>query len=736
MIPGGSFSDDDLPAIMAGMKQVLIQRGEVVVAETPAPKAGPGEILVRVCHSCISVGTEMASVESSAPPLYQRVLKQRHPAEKFLKLVRDQGMRRTWSFLKGDFAAGTPVGYSAAGVVIETGERVVEFRPGDLVACAGAEIANHAEIINVPVNLAVKIPQGLSTKFASTVTLGAIALQGVRRCNPTIGETVYVVGLGILGQITAQLLRANGCRVIGVDVDSRRVACAVDSGLAHGIDPLCGDPVEQVHQLTEGMGADAVIITAATPSHQVVSEAMNACRKKGRVVLVGNVGLHLKRQDFYKKELDFLISCSYGPGRYDPNYETEGQDYPLPYVRWTENRNMEAYLRLLSAESIRIGGLPSQTHGIDDAARAYEAIRSSSEKPLLVFLEYPGQPDVHLRKVSVRTVAAKSGRTRVAVIGAGGFAQGVHLPNLIKLRNRFEIRAVMSRSGPKAVSIARQYEAAYGTTEIEDVLNDGEIDLVIICTRHNLHGPLALRALMAGKHVLVEKPLCIHPAELGEIQEFFAGGGKKPVLTTGFNRRFSPPVARAREWLDKRRGPLMINYRMNAGYIPPDHWVQGKEGGGRNIGEACHIYDLFNFLVGSEFTSVKATPLLPASGPWSRTDNFVATLGYGDGSVCTLTYTALGSKDYPKEQMEVFVDKTVIALDDFRAVRIVGAKHRGWHSATPEKGQLQELQAVGDCLQSGREWPIPLHQQIAVMEACFEVEKQLSLTGDRNAVPR
>src|ERR1044071_9482798 len=420
VIPGGSFSDDDLPAIMAGMKQVLIQRGEVVVAETPAPKAGPGEILVRVCHSCISVGTEMASVESSAPPLYQRVLKQRHPAEKFLKLVRDQGMRRTWSFLKGDFAAGAAVGYSAAGVVIETGERVVEFRPGDLVACAGAEIANHAEIINVPVNLAVKIPQGLSTKFASTVTLGAIALQGVRRCNPTIGETVYVVGLGILGHITAQLLRANGCRVIGVDVDSRRVACAVDSGLAHGIDPLCGDPVEQVHQLTEGMGADAVIITAATPSHQVVSEAMNACRKKGRVVLVGNVGLHLKRQDFYKKELDFFISCSYGPGRYDPSYEEQGNDYPFPYVRWTENRNMEAYIRLLHEGRVQLDSLPSQTYSIDDATTAYEAIRSSCQKPLLVFLQYPHLSGNETRKTVLRTAAGKTGRTRGPVMGAGG----------------------------------------------------------------------------------------------------------------------------------------------------------------------------------------------------------------------------------------------------------------------------------------------------------------------------
>ena len=707
------------------MKQVLIQNGEVVVADTPAPKVSSKSVLVRVCHSCISVGTEMASVESSAPPFYKRILKQRHPFEKALALVQDQGIRRTWNFLRGNYAPGMPAGYSAAGVVIETGDAVVGIKPGDLVACAGAEIANHAEIIDVPVNLAVKIPSGLSTKLASTVTLGAIAMQGVRRCNPTLGETVFVIGLGILGQITTQLLRANGCHVIGVDLDGRRVECALENGLAHGINPDRDSPVQRVHELTDGVGADAVIITAATPSHQVVSDAMNACRKKGRVILVGNVGLHLKRQDFYKKELDFFISCSYGPGRYDPSYEEQGNDYPFPYVRWTENRNMEAYIRLLHEGRVQLDSLPSQTYSIDDATTAYEAIRSSCQKPLLVFLQYPHLSDNETRKTVLRTAAGKTGRTRVAVIGAGGFAQGMHLPNLIKLRNRYEIRAVMSRSGPKAVNVARQYEAAYATTEFEEVLSDAEVDLVIICTRHNLHSSLALRSLRAGKHVLVEKPLCINSTELGEIKKFFDEGGEKPVLMTGFNRRFSPPVRLAHQWLQGRHTPLMLNYRMNAGYIPLDHWVHGDEGGGRNIGEACHIYDLFNFLVGSELSSVHATSILPASPQWSRRDNFVATLSYRDGSVCTLTYTALGSKGYPKEQMEAFVDGKVLSLDDFQSARIVGANHHGWRSATPEKGQLQELQALAECLQSGSEWPIPLDQQIAAMEVCFEVEKQI-----------
>ena len=481
---------------------------------------------------------------------------------------------------------------------------------------------------------------------------------------------------------------------------------AAENGLAHGIDPSRDDPVERVHELTEGMGADAVIITAATPSHQVVSDAMNACRKKGRVIVVGSVGLHLNRQDFYKKELDFLISCSYGPGRYDPNYEEDGQDYPLPYIRWTENRNMEAYLRLLTEGRIELGGLPSQTYPIHDAARAYEVIGSSSEKPLLVFLEYPQRPGTESRKTVIRTSASKRGRTRVAVVGAGGFAQGVHLPNLIKLRNRYEIRAIMSRIGSNAVNIARQYEAVYATTEFEEVLNDAEVDLIIICTRHNLHGSLALRALRAGKNVLVEKPLCIKPAELDEIKGYFAENSDRPVLTTGFMS-------------------VWLRVLPSSGYVPLDHWVHGEEGGGRNIGEACHIYDLFNFLVGAEATTVRATTISPTSRQWSRSDNFVATLSYSDGSVCTLTYTALGAKSYPKEHMEMYADSRVIVMDDFKSIAMFGARENGWRSPTPQKGHLEELQSLADCLQNGTPWPIRLEEQFAATETSFLVQEQI-----------
>lgn len=707
------------------MKQVLVKNGEVAVLQVPAPRAGDKSILVRVRHSCISVGTEVAGLKGSAIPFHKRLSNKPGVARKAFDFLLDQGIRRTWALARGELASFEPTGYSAAGEVLEVGAEVVGFKPGDWVACAGVGVANHAEVIEVPLNLACHIPTGLPTPLASTVALGAIALQGVRRCNPSLGETIAVWGLGILGQLTVQLLLANGCRVIGVDLDPERVRVAGASGLTHGIDPNLENSVARIHALTNGLGADAVIITAATASHQVVSDAMNACRKKGRVVLVGSVGLNLNRRDFYAKELDFLVSCSYGPGRYDPSYEVGGADYPLAFVRWTENRNMQAYLDLLAGGRIRLDSLPTQTYDIDQAEDAFRVLASPGEKPLLVFLAYPGTSEVLNRKTAVRISASKPGRIRVAVIGAGGFAQGMHLPNLLKLRDHFQLRSVVSRTGSNAVNVARQFEAAYATTDIQEVLLDGEVDLVIICTRHHLHGPMVLQALRAGKNVLVEKPLCLTPDELREINEFFSTGRPAPVLMTGFNRRFSPSIRLARQWLEGRTSPIIVNYRMNAGLLPPDHWVHGPEGGGRNIGEACHIYDLFNCLTGAEVESVHARSIRPASKAWSARDNFVATIAYCDGSVCTLTYTALGARDYPKERMEIFADGKVVSLDDYQSLKITGAKHRGWSSAKPEKGQLEELRTLAACLQGGAEWPIPLEQQASAMKICFKVEEQI-----------
>lgn len=707
------------------MKQVLVQGGSVIVQDIPAPQVGSKNILVRVTHSCISVGTEMAGVKMSGLPLYKRALKQPENVKRALEMMQDQGVKRTLDRVMGKLAAGSPTGYSAAGVVVEVGSEVVGFEPGNRVACAGAGIANHAELIDVPVNLAVKLPENLSADIASTVTLGAIAMQGVRRAQPTLGETFVVVGLGILGQLTSQLLQVNGCRVIGIDLDTNRISLAIENGMDVGIDPSVENYIERVYKLTDGFGADGVIITAASESNQIISDAMQACRKKGRVVLVGDVGLDLQRADFYKKELDFFISSSYGPGRYDPVYEEGGQDYPLPFVRWTENRNMEAYLGLLASGKISLENLSHTPYSIERAADAYEALKGDGAKPLLVLLEYPESTTVFERKVIMRANSVKSGKVRVALAGAGSFAQGMHLPNMYKLRDSYQLHAVMSRTGSNAKAVASQYEANYATTDYSEILADPDVDLVMIAARHNLHAHMALDALRAGKHVFVEKPLALNEPELKEIENFYQSNPNGPLLLTGFNRRFAPAIVYARKILEQRTTPMIINYRMNAGYIPVDHWVHTEEGGGRNIGEACHIYDLFNVFTQSRVSSVHARAIHPSSSQWLRNDNFVATVTYEDGSVCTLTYTALGDKSHPKERMDIFADGKVICMDDFKLLSVAGGNYKDWTSKSVDKGQFKEIEMLANALTGNQPWPISLEEQFQATRISFQVEQQL-----------
>lgn len=708
------------------MKQVLIRAGDAHVAEIPAPCVDPKTILVQVLYSCISVGTEMASVKMSALPLYKRALKQPENVKKVLEIVKEQGLAKTLKRVQGKLTAGSPTGYSAAGIVLEVGSEVDGFSVGQRVACAGAGIANHAEIIRVPVNLAVKVPDELDLLPASTVTLGAIALQGVRRFNPTLGETVVVVGLGILGQIVTQLLLANGCHVIGIDLQQDRIQKALDKGMNIGLNSAEESYVEKVLAHTDGFGADGVIITAASSSDTIMHEAMNACRKKGRVVLVGDVGLNLKRDHFYKKELDFFISCSYGPGRYDSVYEEEGQDYPLPYVRWTENRNMESYLSLLSSGKVSLDGYYSAPFSIENATKAYQELQKGSESPLAVFLQYPSLKQNLVRKVFLNTLPKiPHDKVGVGFAGAGGFAQGVHLPNLAKMKNLFHLKGIMSHTGSNAKAVGMQYEASYVTTDYEEILRDPDIQLVILSTRHDLHASMALQALKAGKNVFVEKPLALIQEDLDKFDRFFAQTKSSPLLMVGFNRRFSPTAQKAKEILQKRTTPLVINYRMNAGYIPLDHWVHGKEGGGRNIGEACHIYDLFNFFTDSEIEDVQALSIYPSGRQWSKNDNFIATFRYKDGSICSLTYTALGNKTYPKERMEIFSDGMVLSLDDYKTLSVVGSSQKGISSSVTQKGHEEELRLLGNCLLKGGNWPISFEQQKQATWMSFEVERQL-----------
>ena len=718
------------------MKQILIKQGHAVVEEVPSPLPEPGSILVQVDHSCISIGTEMSSIKTSGLPLWKRAIREPQNVKKVLEMVASRGFGPARSLVKGALSAGSPTGYSAAGVILEVGTGIDDLRPGERVACAGAQCAYHAEIIRVPRNLSVPVPEDVDFAAASTVTLGAIALQGVRRAKPTLGETFVVIGLGVLGQLTTQILRANGCRVIGTDLDEERVHLAQELGLHWGIYAEEGNDIEHVMRLTNSIGADGVIITAATSSDKIVSTAFNMCRKKGRVVLVGDVSLNLKRADFYEKELDFFISTSYGPGRYDPVYEEEGMDYPVAYVRWTENRNMAEYLRLLSEGKLCVERMIGQIYPIEHAQEAYEALKQKSQKPLIVLLSYKQEETGTEPKVFVPNPEAKpatEGRIRIAIVGAGDFAKGIHLPNLQSLSDRYHIQAIISRTGHNARAAAKQFGANYAGTDCQALLDDPEVDAVLITTRHNLHADMVLQALKAGKHVLVEKPLCLNRQELNVIISFYRinhdsnqrinESTNQPILMTGFNRRFSRFARRIKEIVTGRTNPMIINYRMNAGYIPLDHWVHSEEGGGRNIGEACHIYDLFTFFTESKVESVDVKAIHPTTGYYSHSDNFVATISFEDGSVASLTYTALGSNEYPKEQMEIFMDGKVFAIDDYKRLVVFGSKEKRFESKIVDKGHKDELEAFSMAIQKGGEWPILLWQQVQATEIALKVEE-------------
>lgn len=707
------------------MKQVMINQGQVKVEDIPAPKAVKGYVLVKVFNSCISVGTELSGIKSSEMPLWKRALKDPDKVKKTIEMVVKQGLSRTHNFVKSKVSSDAPIGYSVAGKVLDVGEGIDDIFIGDHVACAGAQCAHHAEIVCIPRNLVVPMPDGLGFPEASTVTLGAIALQGVRRAQPTLGESFVVIGLGILGQLTVQMLKANGCRVIGIDLDRDRIKVTKQLGLDVGIHPADGDDIEHVARLTDGVGADGIIITASTPSDEVMSTAFKMCRKKGRVIIVGDIGLNLNRWDFYRNEIDILISTSYGPGRYDQTYEENGMDYPVSYVRWTENRNMSAYLNLMVEGKLKVMPLVAATYPIDEAVKAYDSVKDAVSSAPMVLLSYPEAAESTATTLqNPAAKAAGNGKLRIAIAGAGAFSTFMHLPNLKNLSNRYFLQAIMNRTGHKASTITKQFGAKYATTDYKEILADPDTDVVLISTRHNMHTSMTLDALKAGKHVLVEKPLSLTKNELKQIEEFYkAGTAEKPlpVLMTGYNRRFSIFAKRIMKEISGRSNPMIINYRMNAGYIPLDAWVHTAEGGGRNIGEACHIYDLFVYLTGSTAVKVSAHAIMPKTGYYSHKDNFSATITFEDGSVANLIYTALGSGDHSKEQMNIYLDGKVIVLDDYQKLTITGSSS-GIDNRTIDKGHKEELEHFADAVQKGGDWPMPLWQQLETMEIAFRVE--------------
>ncbi len=706
------------------MKQVFVNKGQIITREVPVKRVESGYVKVATSYSCISMGTELASVSSSGKSIFDRIKDNPDLIKRGLKMLKEKGIGGTKGAIDNSFDKWIPLGYSASGIVIEVGENVSGIYPRDRVACVGGNYATHSEEIIVPKNLITKIPESVSLRNASSVAIGCIAMQGIRRADVKLGEVVVVIGLGLIGQLTVQMLKAAGARVIASDVNSKRIEETKLLGGVHTINSIEESLVETVYSLTNGYGADSVIITAATNSSTPLKQAFNCCRKRGRVVLVGVVDINIDRDDIYQKELEFLMSTSYGPGRYDSAYEEGGIDYPYHWVRFTENRNMQDYLRLIEENKIDLDYMFAEDADIDDADAVYKTLSESTDRPLMQCFKYKKgiKKEKQITEISLKLEPKKKEKISVAVCGVGGFAKMFHLPNLNKITD-FEIHSIMSRDGGNATKAANDYHAAKVTTDYRDILNDEDIDVVIITTRHNLHFQYVVDALNAGKNVFVEKPLCLNAQELTIIEETLKR--TKGGLMVGYNRRFSPHSKKIKDYLANRVNPMIINYVMNAGYIAPDSWVHGREGGGRIVGEACHIIDLFNYFTDETPVSIFVESITPKTANVSKIDNCVITVKYDKGSIATLTYCANGSSKYPKEFCQIFCDNDTYILNDYKETQIFGTRTSTFTTKVSDKGHYNELVEFARSIKSGNRFLIPLESLLMTSRITFIADEWL-----------
>jgi predicted dehydrogenase/threonine dehydrogenase-like Zn-dependent dehydrogenase len=705
------------------MKQVLQNRktGRPFVGEVPVPALQRGRVLVRTVASLISAGTERAAVELVSKGLVQEARQRPDLVKAVVAKVKNEGLLNTFASVRDKMAASQALGYSAAGIVAAVAEDVTEFQVGDRVACAGVGYASHAEVLSVPKNLCVHLPQDVSFESGAYGTLGAIALQGVRLAEPTLGESIVVIGLGLVGQLTVQLLKANGCRVFGLDLDESRVALALELGADKAI--VSNEAAaKEIETWTKGYSADAVLITAATDSNQPIELAARISRLKGRVIVVGMTGMGIPRAPFFSRELKLIISMSYGPGRYDPEYEERGHDYPLPYVRWTEKRNIESFLELIAEKRLNVERLTTHRFSITEADRAYQLISGELREPNLgVVLNYDPEAEV-VRRVSLGSGSQPRESEKsivLGVIGAGGYVPAMLLPHF--KTEGVEFRSIATASGISAHDVGKRFGFAYAVSSAEEVLDDKDVNLIVIGTRHDTHAELARAALARNKHVFVEKPLALNDEQLESVLE--AAGSSSGKLMVGFNRRFSPLAQRAKEFFSSRDTPLSILYRVNAGRIAKEHWTQNaEEGGGRIVGEVCHFIDLMQYLTGAPPVYVFAESISAKSSKIVDADSVFITLRFADGSNGSVAYLAEGDKALAKERLEVFGAGRVFVLDDFRRATLYkDGREEQVTLKAQDKGQQEQVRAVCASVLQGGTAPISLDELSATSRATFRV---------------
>lgn len=691
------------------MKQIIqdLKKGDTILEEIPVPKVKAGSVLIKTTRSLVSLGTERMLVDFGKANFLDKARQQPDKVKMVLDKVKTDGLKPTMEAVFNKLGQPLPLGYCNVGEVVAVGKGVMEFQIGDRVASNG----NHAEYVCIPKNLVAKIPDNVSDEEAAFTIIGAIGLQGIRLLKPTFGETIVVVGLGLIGLVTAELLLANGCNVVGFDFDAKKVALAKEKGIV-AINPGEGtDQVKFIENYTHGIGADGVIITASNKSNEIISQSAQMCRKRGRIILVGVIGLDISRADFYEKEISFQVSCSYGPGRYDDNYEQKGQDYPIGYVRWTEKRNFEAILSAISKKVLKVEPLITERISLNDYQNIYGNMNNpNSIASILIY-------DNNAEQKSVVTMDQKSFKGQkgvIGIVGAGNFTSATILPNLKKIGAK--VKYIASSGGLTGTIMAKKYAISNSTTDYSEILQDEEVDLVLITTRHNMHAAMVLEAIKAGKSVFVEKPLAIRETEMEDIIAAYMDA--QVQVSVGFNRRFAPLALKMKKLLGSDESPMNIVATMNAGAIPPEMWVHDMEiGGGRILGEACHYIDLCSYLTGSAVVGVCMNAM--GTHPQENTDNASILLKYKNGSNAVINYFSNGSKAYSKERVEVFSQERTLVMDNWRKLKAYGFKGFSKSSTKQDKGHFNQFQQLVEQQKHGGQPIIPFNSIINTTKASF-----------------
>lgn len=698
------------------MRQILqsFKTGVTELAELPAPKVKSGQVLIKTTRSLVSLGTERMLVEFGKASLIQKARQQPEKVKMVLDKIKSEGLMPTLEAVFSKLEQPLPLGYCNVGQVIEVGAGVNDFKVGDRVVSNG----QHAEYVSIPQNLVAHIPDNITDEEAVFTVVGAIGLQGIRLVKPTLGETVVVIGLGLVGLLTAEMLVANGCNVIGYDLDDKKVEIANSKGIK-AFNPIKGNnPVNFVMNETNQVGADAVIITASAKSNDIIKDAAHMSRKRGRIVLVGIIGLNISRADFYEKELSFQVSCSYGPGRYDDDYEQNGKDYPLPFVRWTEKRNFEAVLNVISTGKLKVKELISEVIDLEDFGKIYNDIGSS--KSIASIIKYKEDDSKPSRKIKVNEKKFNAAKNRIGIIGAGNFTKMTLLPALKK--TDANLKYIASSGGVNGTELAKKHNIEYSVTDYKEMLTDTDVDLVMITTRPNQHAPMVLDVLKHNKHVFVEKPLAINEEGLQAIIDAYNAKENDKSITVGFNRRFSPHIEKMKSLVGNN--VLNVTATMNAGHIPYDTWFHDMDvNGGRIIAEGVHYIDLISYLTGSKVKSVMMNAM--GENPAENTDNASILLKYENGSTGVVNYFSNGAKSYSKERLEVYFNDSTLIMDNFRQTKGYNTKGFSKMKTKMDKGHKNQFNKLMTFLNEGGEPIMPLEDVINATKASFAAIESL-----------